>query len=76
MEHTIAQVLAQLLGIPDWAPKVIWRTAGIALVATFILAPNALREGMNLGWPRETAHIMKQMQPTLEDMMMPDPVKN
>jgi hypothetical protein len=77
MEHTIAQVVANLFGIPDWAPKVVWRTAGVALIAAFVLTPSAFREGMTIWVDHETTQIMHRMQPIIDDLMTPpDPATN
>ena len=77
MEHNIAQVVAHLLGIPDWAPKLVWRTAGAALIAAFVLTPSAFREGVRIWVDHETAQIMSRMQPILDDLVTPpDPTTN
>lgn len=77
MEHAIAQVVAHLLGIPDWAPKVVWRTAGVALIAALVLTPSAFREGMKIWVDYETAQIMHRVQPIIDDLMTPpDPTTN
>ena len=71
MEHTIAQAVAHLLGIPDWAPKVVRRTASVALIAAFVLTPSAFRAGMRIWVDHETAQIMDRMQPIIDELMMP-----
>lgn len=74
MEQTIAQVVAQLLGIPDWAPRVVWRTAGAALIAAAVFTPNAFREGMAIWVNHEAAQIMRRMEPILDDLTTPNSV--
>lgn len=74
MDSTITRLLADLLNIPDWAPRALRRTAALTLAAAALLVPTYFQAAFAL-WAHEYSQVvMERMQPIL-DSLTPTPVE-
>lgn len=72
MDSTITRLLADLLNIPDWAPRALRRTAALTLAAAALLVPTYFQAAFAL-WAHEYSQVvMERMQPLL-DSLTPTP---
>lgn len=65
MRHAIAQIIAELFGLPDWAPGIVKKVAAWTVVLTALCMPAVFREGLAVWVNQETKHVMNQMGPFL-----------
>ncbi|MGN6131686.1 MAG: hypothetical protein ACTHOK_15195 [Nocardioidaceae bacterium] len=64
----IAELVCQAIGLPDWAPRMLRRTAVVVLVATYALDRTAFDHGVRLWVAHEQHQIMQVFDPVLAEM--------
>ena len=64
----LASIVAQALGLPEWAPRGLRRAAAWFLLLTAAFVPVVFRDGLEIWVNQETTRVMKLMQPFLDDM--------
>lgn len=65
MENVIATLIADLLGLPEWAPRALRRTVGIALLITGVFFTPLLMRIIEIWAHREASEYLKMIAPLL-----------
>lgn len=68
MVEALASIVAQALGLPEWAPRALRRVAVWFLILTAAFLPVVFRQGMAMWVNQETTRIMKLMLPVIDGM--------
>ena len=65
MHEVLAHIVTAIFNLPDWAPRLLRRSAALVLVLVILLAPGSFRVGFSACVQIETTTIMKRMAPLL-----------
>lgn len=65
MEHRIAIIIADLIGLPDWMPRLLTRGVGIVLCFTGIFFTPVLMQGLEIWAHQEASSFMNRIAPLL-----------
>ena len=74
MSGGLANLVAQALGLPEWAPRAFGESPVGSLSPTAVFMPVVFREGMTVWVNQETTRVLKLIQPFL-DSMATDPAR-
>lgn len=66
-QSTPAELLAELLGLPRWMPRVILRTAFALIVLTFIVAPETIQDAFAIYAQHLAERVTDYLAPLLLD---------
>jgi len=66
VHEVLAHIVTAVFNIPDWAPRLLRRSAALVLVLVILLAPGSFRAGFATWVQIETTTIMKRMAPLLQ----------
>ena len=66
MHEVLAHIVTAAFNLPDWAPRLLRRSAALVLVLIIFLAPGSFRAGLATWVQIETTAIMKRMAPLLQ----------
>jgi hypothetical protein len=61
----IAAGLARLMGLPSWLPRVVLRTAFVAIALAVVFAPHTAQEALRIYVNAQTERLMNIMEPLL-----------
>jgi hypothetical protein len=64
----ISDLVCQAIGLPDWAPRVLRRTAVVLLVTTYAVDRTAFDHGVQLWIAHEQHQFTQLLNPVLADM--------
>lgn len=63
--HSVASFLADLLGLPDWAPRAARRAAALILAIAAVFYTSAFNEGIRLWAQHESRTYLNLIGPLL-----------
>lgn len=64
----IAELVCQAIGLPEWAPRVLRRTAAVLLVSVFVVDRAAFVHGFQMWIAHEQHQVMQTLDPVLTAM--------
>ena len=64
-------LIADMIGLPDWAPKALRNGAAVILLLTLYLMPSTFGAGLELWSQSEAQRAMRALGPLLHDMTIP-----
>lgn len=67
----MGELIADLLALPSWAPRMIRRAAGVVLGLAVVFAPATFLDGVRMYADRTTEVLVRRMQPMLENLGAP-----
>lgn len=70
MHEVLAQAVAAIFSLPDWAPRAFRRAAVLVLALIVIFAPDSFRAGVTTWVRAETQVILMRMAPVLEQALV------
>jgi hypothetical protein len=65
MKNDISDLIADLLSLPEWAPRRLLHVVGLALCFTGVFFPTVLMHGIEVWAHREASSFMSQISPLL-----------
>lgn len=65
MNHVLADLVSSAFDVPIWAPRAVRRVAGLVIIGTVLLAPDAFRAGMESWIKVQTQSLMESINPLL-----------
>lgn len=66
MNHLLADLVSSAFDVPTWAPRAVRRVAGLVIVGTVLLAPDAFRAGMESWVEVQTQSFTDRIAPLLQ----------
>lgn len=66
MNHLLADLVSSAFDVPSCAPRAARRVAGLVIVGTVLLAPDACQAGMQSWVQHQTQLLMERIAPLLQ----------